>query len=47
MVKYATYGMDNNLFVSKYELYLPDKKELKKLVDNIIDEGTEGECLEN
>ncbi len=47
LVKYATYGMDNNLFVSKYELYLPDKKELKKLVDNIINEGTEGECLEN
>jgi len=47
LVKYATYGMDNNLFVSKYELYLPDKKELKKLVDNIIDEDTEGKCLEN
>lgn len=23
LVEYATYGMDTNLFVSKYELYLP------------------------
>lgn len=36
LVKYATYGMDSNLFVSKYELYLPDVDELKKLVNNII-----------
>ena len=33
MVKYATYGMDTNLFVSKYELYLPNKEELRKLVN--------------
>lgn len=38
LVKFATYGMDQNLFVSKYELYLPDREELQKLVDNIIDE---------
>lgn len=36
LVKYATYGMDSNLFVSKYELYLPNVDELKKLVNNII-----------
>lgn len=36
LVEYATYGMDSNLFVSKYELYLPNKEELKKLVDNIL-----------
>lgn len=36
LVKYATYGIDSNLFVSKYELYLPNKEELKKLVNNII-----------
>ena len=40
LVKYATYGMDTNLFVSKYELYLPNKEELKQLVDKIMfDEG--------
>lgn len=32
MVEYATYGMDSNLFVSKYELFLPNKEELRRLV---------------
>lgn len=32
MVEYATYGMDSNLFVSKYELFLPNKEELRKMV---------------
>ena len=36
LVEYATYGMDSNLFVSKYELYLPNRKELEKLVHNIL-----------
>lgn len=36
LVEYATYGMDTNLFVSKYELYLPNRDELKILVDRII-----------
>ena len=39
LVEYATYGMDTNLFVSKYELYLPNKEELKKLVDGIVKES--------
>lgn len=36
MVEYATYGMDSNLFVSKYELFLPNKEELRKLVMNVL-----------
>ena len=36
MVEYATYGMDSNLFVSKYELFLPNKEDLRKLVHNIL-----------
>lgn len=36
LVEYATYGMDSNLFVSKYELYLPNKEELRKLVNGVI-----------
>lgn len=36
MVEYATYGMDSQLFVSKYELYLPNKEELKRLVDGVL-----------
>ena len=37
IMKYATYGMDTNLFVSKYELYLPNKEELRKLVNRSLD----------
>ena len=36
LVEYATYGMDSNIFVSKYQLYLPNRDELKSLVDNVI-----------
>ena len=36
MVEYATYGMDSNLFVSKYELFLPNKEELRNMVRSII-----------
>ena len=36
LVEYATYGMDTNLFVSKYELYLPNREELRKLVNGIL-----------
>ena len=36
LVEYATYGMDSNLFVSQYELYLPNKDELRNMVNDII-----------
>ncbi len=36
LVEYATYGMDSNLFVAKYELYLPNRKDLERLVANIL-----------
>ncbi len=36
LVEYATYGMDANLFVSKYELYLPNREELARLVENVV-----------
>ena len=36
LVEYATYGMDANLFVSKYELYLPNREELSRLVNGIL-----------
>ena len=38
MVQYATYNNETNLFVSKYELYLPNKEELKRIVDNALNE---------
>ena len=36
LVEYATYGMDSKLFASKYELYLPNKEDLRRLVDNVL-----------
>lgn len=33
LVKYALGGITNNLFVSKYKLYLPTKEELEKLLN--------------
>ncbi len=32
LVEYATYGMSSQLFVSKYQLYLPNREELRKLI---------------
>jgi predicted nuclease of restriction endonuclease-like (RecB) superfamily len=32
LVEYATYGMDKNLFVQKYQLYLPHEEELRREV---------------
>jgi predicted nuclease of restriction endonuclease-like (RecB) superfamily len=33
LVKYATYEMNSQLFVSKYQLYLPDVEELRRILD--------------
>lgn len=33
LVEYATYGMDKNLFVQKYQLYLPNEEELRREVE--------------
>jgi predicted nuclease of restriction endonuclease-like (RecB) superfamily len=38
MIEFATYNMDSNLFVSKYELYLPNKEQLQKIVDDTLSE---------
>jgi hypothetical protein len=37
MVEYATGGISNKIFVSKYQLFLPDKKLLEKQVRAILD----------
>lgn len=36
LVEYATYGMNSQLFVSKYQLYLPDKAELIMFINNTL-----------
>lgn len=45
LVEYATYGMDSNLFVSKYELYLPNREDLERLVSNILKDSS-GESVD-
>lgn len=41
LVKYATYGMDKNLFVQKYQLYLPNEEELRREVESTLSEQRE------
>ncbi|MEM6806014.1 MAG: PDDEXK nuclease domain-containing protein [Bacteroidota bacterium] len=36
LVEYATQGISNQLFVSKYQLYLPDKKELAENLADLL-----------
>jgi predicted nuclease of restriction endonuclease-like (RecB) superfamily len=36
LVEFATGGISNKIFVSKYQLYLPDKKQLQKKVKAIM-----------
>lgn len=33
LVEYATYGMDSQLFVQKYQLYLPNEEELRREIE--------------
>lgn len=40
LVEYALAGMDNNLFVSKYQLELPSRDEMKKLLEDNMPEIT-------
>lgn len=41
LVRYATYGMNSQLFVSKYQLYLPDEAELRRELQSVLDEEPE------
>ncbi len=36
LMEYATANLDNQLFVSKYQLYLPDKEELKQELEKLL-----------
>lgn len=38
LIKYALHGISTQLFVNKYQLYLPDKEELRKEVSRIYTE---------
>ena len=39
LVEYATYGMDSQLFVQKYQLYLPNADELRREIEATLREG--------
>jgi len=37
LVEFATGGISNKIFVSKYQLYLPDKRQLQKKVKAVLE----------
>jgi hypothetical protein len=39
-VEYALAGMDDNLFVSKYQLELPKKEEMQKFIEEKLRESS-------
>ena len=43
LVEYATYEMSSQLFVQKYQLYLPDREELRRELEQTLREAIE-EC---
>ena len=38
LVEYATQGLENNLFVSKYQMYLPNREQLQKELEHLLEE---------
>jgi len=38
LVEYALAGMDNQLFVSKYQLHLPDREQLQRELERTLKE---------
>lgn len=43
LVEYATYQMNSQLFVQKYQLYLPDREELRRELELTLREAAEGD----
>ena len=43
LVEYATYQMNSQLFVQKYQLYLPDREELRRELELTLREVADGE----
>jgi YhcG PDDEXK nuclease domain len=41
LVEYATYQMNSQLFVQKYQLYLPDREELRRQLELTLKEAGE------
>jgi predicted nuclease of restriction endonuclease-like (RecB) superfamily len=47
LVEYALAGMDNHLFVSKYQLALPDKEEMRRFLEAQMAEELGSDAAEN
>ena len=41
LVEYATYQMNSQLFVQKYQLYLPNREELRRELELTLQEAAE------
>ena len=41
MMQYALRGITNQLFVAKYQLYLPSREELQSKLDEILNQQSE------
>ena len=39
LVEYATYNLNGPLFVKKYQLYLPDREELRRELEQTLREA--------
>jgi hypothetical protein len=40
MVKYALAGMEDKLFVSKYQIELPDVEQIREFVEKLVSEAS-------
>lgn len=47
LVEYATYEMNSQLFVQEYQLYLPDREELRRQLELTLREAEETQAQEN
>ena len=46
LVEYATYQMNSQLFVQKYQLYLPDREELRRELELTLQLAEDHDCDE-
>ena len=42
LIQYAMHNVSSQLFVNKYQLYLPNKEELRKVIENQLNDGYNG-----
>jgi hypothetical protein len=39
LIEYAVHGMSAQLFIQKYQLYLPDETELRREIEKTYEQG--------